>query len=162
KYIEATPLVEGGDIIQSLYERVLGRVAAGDIRDPFTGEIIVQTNTEGNEELAQKIEDARLERLRIGSALSCEAKPGSWGLSYGRKLGTGNLAELGEGVGIIGAQSIGEPGTQLMMRTFHIGGTASKVLTESKHEAKNSGIVRYHNIRWVENRDRDIVVLNRN
>ena len=162
KYIEATPLVEGGDIIQSLRERVLGRVAAGDIRDPFTGEIIVQTNTEINEELAQKIEDAGLERVRIRSALTCESRRGICVLCYGRNLGTGHLAELGEAVGIIAAQSIGEPGTQLTMRTFHIGGTASKVLTESKHEAKNSGIVRYRNIRSVENRDRDIVVLNRN
>jgi DNA-directed RNA polymerase subunit beta' len=162
KYIEATPLVEGGDIIQSLRERVLGRVAAGDIRDPFTGEIIVQTNTEINEDLAQKIEDAGLERVRIRSALTCESKRGICVLCYGRNLGTGHLAELGEAVGIIAAQSIGEPGTQLTMRTFHIGGTASKVLTESKHEAKNSGIVRYRNIRSVENRDRDIVVLNRN
>jgi DNA-directed RNA polymerase subunit beta' len=162
KYIEATPLVEGGDIIQSLRERVLGRVAAGDIRDPFTGEIIVQANTEINEELAQKIEDAGLERVRIRSALTCESKRGICVLCYGRNLGTGHLGELGEAVGIIAAQSIGEPGTQLTMRTFHIGGTASKVLTESKHEAKNSGIVKYHNVRWVENRDRDIVVLNRN
>jgi DNA-directed RNA polymerase subunit beta' len=162
KYIEATPLVEGGDIIQSLRERVLGRVAAGDIRDPFTGEIIVQTNTEINEDLAQKIEDAGLERVRIRSALTCESKRGICVLCYGRNLGTGHLAELGEAVGIIAAQSIGEPGTQLTMRTFHIGGTASKVLTESKHEAKNAGIVRYRNIRSVENRDRDIVVLNRN
>jgi len=162
KYIEATPLVEGGDIIQSLRERVLGRVAAGDIRDPFTGEIIVQANTEINEDLAQKIEDAGLERVRIRSALTCESKRGICVLCYGRNLGTGHLAELGEAVGIIAAQSIGEPGTQLTMRTFHIGGTASKVLTESKHEAKNAGIVKYHNIRWVENRDRDIVVLNRN
>ena len=158
KYIEATPLVEGGDIIQSLRERVLGRVAAGDIRDPFTGEIIVQASTEINEELSQKIEDSGLERVRIRSALTCESKRGICVLCYGRNLGTGHLAELGEAVGIIAAQSIGEPGTQLTMRTFHIGGTASKVLTESKHEAKNAGLVKYHNIRWVENRDRDMVV----
>ncbi len=162
KYIEATPLVEGGDIIQSLRERVLGRVAAGEIRDPFTGEIIVQANTEINEDLAQKIEDSGLERVRMRSALTCESRRGICVLCYGRNLGTGHLAELGEAVGIIAAQSIGEPGTQLTMRTFHIGGTASKVLKESKQEAKNSGIVKYHNIRWVENRARDIVVLNRN
>jgi len=162
KFIEAAPLVEGGDIIQSLRDRVLGRVAAGDVRDPFTGEIIVPGNTEINEELAQRIEDSGLERVRIRSALTCESRRGICVLCYGRNLGTGKLAELGEAVGIIAAQSIGEPGTQLTMRTFHIGGTASKVLTESKHEAKNAGVVRYHNIRWVENRDRDIVVLNRN
>jgi DNA-directed RNA polymerase subunit beta' len=162
KYIEATPLVEGGDIIQSLRDRVLGRVAAEDIRDPFTGEIIVQANSEINEELAQKIEDSGLEKVRIRSALTCESKRGICVMCYGRNLGTGRLVELGEAVGIIAAQSIGEPGTQLTMRTFHIGGTASRVVEASKHEAKNPGIVRYHNIRSVESREKDIVVLNRN
>jgi DNA-directed RNA polymerase subunit beta' len=162
KYIEAAPLVEGGDIIQSLRDRVLGRVAAEDIRDPFTAEIIVQANTEINEDLAQRIEDAGLEKVRIRSALTCESKRGICVMCYGRNLGTGRLVELGEAVGIIAAQSIGEPGTQLTMRTFHIGGTASRVVEASKHEAKNPGIVKYHNIRWKENRDRDMVVLNRN
>ena len=162
KFIDAAPLVEGGDIIQSLRDRVLGRVAAEDIRDPFTGEIIVQSTTEINEELAQKIEDSGLEKVRIRSALTCDTKRGICVMCYGRNLGTNRLAELGEAVGIIAAQSIGEPGTQLTMRTFHIGGTASRVVEASKHEAKNAGIVKYHNIRWVENRDKDIVVLNRN
>jgi DNA-directed RNA polymerase subunit beta' len=162
KYIEASPLIEGGDIIQSLRDRVLGRVAAGDIRDPYTGEIIVQANSEINEELAQKIEDSGLERVRIRSALTCESKRGICVMCYGRNLGTGNLAELGEAVGIIAAQSIGEPGTQLTMRTFHIGGTASKVVATSRHDAKNPGVMTYHNIRWVENRDGEIVALNRN
>ncbi|MFQ5968347.1 MAG: DNA-directed RNA polymerase subunit beta' [Acidimicrobiia bacterium] len=162
KYIDATPLVEGGDIIQSLRDRVLGRVAAEDIRDPFSGEIIVQANSEITEELAVKIEDAGLEKVRIRSTLTCEARRGVCVMCYGRNLGTGRLAELGEAVGIIAAQSIGEPGTQLTMRTFHIGGTASRVVEASKHEAKNAGIVRYHNVRTVENRDRDLVVLNRN
>src|SRR5216683_3183976 len=162
KYIEASPLIEGGDIIQSLRDRVLGRVAAGDIRDPYTGEIIVQANCEIVEDLAQKIEDTGLERVRIRSALTCESKRGICVMCYGRNLGTGNLAELGEAVGIIAAQSIGEPGTQLTMRTFHIGGTASKVVATSRHDAKYAGIVKYHNIRSVVNRDGDIVVLNRN
>jgi DNA-directed RNA polymerase subunit beta' len=162
KYIEATPLVEGGDIIQSLRDRVLGRVAAEDIRDPFTKEMLVQANTEINEELAVKIEDAGLERLRIRSVLTCEAKRGVCVMCYGRNLATGRLAELGEAVGIIAAQSIGEPGTQLTMRTFHIGGTASRVVEASKHEAKNVGIVKYHNLRTVVNRDGDLVATNRN
>src|SRR5512137_1325888 len=162
KYIEASPLIEGGDIIQSLRDRVLGRVAAGDIRDPYTGEIIGQANTEINEELANKNEDSGLERVRIRSALTCESKRGICVMCYGRNLGTGNLAELGEAVGIIAAQSIGEPGTQLTMRTFHIGGTASKVVATSRHDAKNPGVLTYHNIRWVENRDGEIVALNRN
>ncbi|MEK7364648.1 MAG: DNA-directed RNA polymerase subunit beta'', partial [candidate division NC10 bacterium] len=162
KYIDVTPLVEGGDIIQSLRDRVLGRAAAEDIRDPLGGEIIVQANTEITEELAMKIEDSGLEKVRIRSTLTCEAKRGVCVMCYGRNLGTGRLAELGEAVGIIAAQSIGEPGTQLTMRTFHIGGTASRVVEASKHEAKNAGIVKYHNMRTVENRDKDLVVLNRN
>jgi DNA-directed RNA polymerase subunit beta' len=162
KYIDVTPLVEGGDIIQSLRDRVLGRAAAEDIRDPLGGEIIVQANTEITEELAMKIEDSGLEKVRIRSALTCEAKRGVCVMCYGRNLGTGRLTELGEAVGIIAAQSIGEPGTQLTMRTFHIGGTASRVVEASKHAAKNAGLVKYHNMRTVENRDKDLVVLNRN
>ncbi|MFQ5899579.1 MAG: DNA-directed RNA polymerase subunit beta', partial [Candidatus Methylomirabilia bacterium] len=162
KYVDATPLVEGGDIIQALRDRVLGRVAAEDIRDPLTAEIIVQANTEINEELAAKIEDSGLEKVRIRSVLTCEAKRGVCVMCYGRNLGTGRLAELGEAVGIIAAQSIGEPGTQLTMRTFHIGGTASRVVEASKHEVKNAGIVKYHNLRTVVNRDGDLVVMNRN
>jgi len=129
KYIDATPLVEGGDIIQSLRDRVLGRVAAEDIRDPLSSEIIVQANTEITEELAQKIEDSGLERVRIRSTLTCDTKRGICVMCYGRNLGTGRLAELGEAVGIIAAQSIGEPGTQLTMRTFHIGRAAGSSST---------------------------------
>jgi DNA-directed RNA polymerase subunit beta' len=162
KSIDATPLVEGGDIIQSLRDRVLGRVAAEDVRDPLSGEIVVQANSEITEELAQKIEEAGLEHVRIRSTLTCESKRGICVMCYGRNLGTGRLAELGEAVGIIAAQSIGEPGTQLTMRTFHIGGTASRVVEASKHEAKNAGIVRYHNLRTVVNRDGDLVATNRN
>src|SRR5207249_2628104 len=162
KYIEATPLVEGGDIIQSLRDRIVGRVAAEDIRDPLSNEIIAQVNVEIAEELAQKIEDAGIERVRIRSTLICETKRGVCVMCYGRNLGSNRLAELGEAVGIIAAQSIGEPGTQLTMRTFHIGGTASRVVEASKHDAKHAGIVKYHNIRSVVNREGDIVVLNRN
>jgi len=137
-------------------------VAAEDIRDPLSGEIIVQANTEITEELAQKIEDSGLERVRIRSTLTCDTKRGICVMCYGRNLGTGRLAELGEAVGIIAAQSIGEPGTQLTMRTFHIGGTASRVVEASKHESKSAGLVRYHNLRTVVNRDGDLVATNRN
>ncbi len=162
KYIEATPLVEGGDIIQSLRDRIIGRVAAEDVRDLLSGEIIVQANNEITEEIAQKIEEAGLERVRIRSALVCETKRGICVMCYGRNLGSGRLAELGEAVGIIAAQSIGEPGTQLTMRTFHIGGTASRVVEASKHESKSAGLVKYHNLRTVINRDGDLVATNRN
>jgi DNA-directed RNA polymerase subunit beta' len=161
KSIDATPLVEGGEIIQSLKDRVLGRVAAEDIRDPFTDEVLVHANTEIGEELAVRIEDSGLERVKIRSVLTCEAKRGVCVMCYGRNLGTGRLAELGEAVGIIAAQSIGEPGTQLTMRTFHIGGTA-RITVQSKHEAKHGGVVKYQNLRTVVNRDGDLVVMNRN
>jgi DNA-directed RNA polymerase subunit beta' len=162
KYIETTPLVEGGDIIQSLRDRVLGRVTAEDVRDPVSNEIIVQANNEITEELAQRIEDSGLERVRIRSTLTCDTKRGICVLCYGRNLGSGRLAELGEAVGIIAAQSIGEPGTQLTMRTFHIGGTASRVVEASKHESKSAGVVKFHNLRTVVNRDGDLVATNRN
>ncbi len=162
KYIETTPLVEGGDIIQSLRDRVLGRVTAEDVRDPLSNEIIVQANNEITEELAQKVEDSGLERVRIRSTLTCDTKRGICVLCYGRNLGSGRLAELGEAVGIIAAQSIGEPGTQLTMRTFHIGGTASRVVEASKHESKSAGVVKFHNLRTVVNRDGDLVATNRN
>jgi DNA-directed RNA polymerase subunit beta' len=162
KYTEATPLVEGGDIIQSLRDRIVGRVAAEDVRDPLSNEIVVQMNNEITEEIAQKIEDTGIERVRIRSVLVCETKRGVCVMCYGRNLGSGRLAELGEAVGIIAAQSIGEPGTQLTMRTFHIGGTASRVVEASKHEAKAAGVVKYHNLRTVQNRDGDLVATNRN
>jgi DNA-directed RNA polymerase subunit beta' len=161
KAIEATALVEGGEIIQSLRDRVLGRVAGEDIRDPFSDEVIVRADSEIDEELAAKIEDSGLEQVKIRSVLTCEAKRGVCIRCYGWNLGTGRLAELGEAVGIIAAQSIGEPGTQLTMRTFHIGGTA-RITVQSKHETKHGGIVRYHNLRTVINRDGDLVVMNRN
>jgi DNA-directed RNA polymerase subunit beta' len=161
KSIEATPLVEGGEIIQSLRDRVLGRVAGEDIRDPFTDEVIVRADHEIDEELAGRIEESGLEQVKIRSVLTCEAKRGVCIRCYGRNLGNGRLAELGEAVGIIAAQSIGEPGTQLTMRTFHIGGTA-RITVQSKHETKHGGIVRYHNVRTVINRDGDLVVMNRN
>ncbi len=161
KSIEATPLVEGGEIIQSLRDRVLGRVAGEDIRDPFTDEVIVEADHEIDEELAARIEDSGLEQVKIRSVLTCEAKRGVCVMCYGRNLGTGRLAELGEAVGIIAAQSIGEPGTQLTMRTFHIGGTA-RITVQSKHETKHGGIVRYHNLRTVIDRSGDLVVMNRN
>ncbi|MBI2878230.1 MAG: DNA-directed RNA polymerase subunit beta', partial [Candidatus Rokubacteria bacterium] len=145
-----------------LRDRVLGRVAAEDIRDPFTGEVLVPANHEIDEEYANKIDEAGLERVKIRSVLTCEAKRGVCVMCYGRNLATGRLAELGEAVGIIAAQSIGEPGTQLTMRTFHIGGTASRIAEASKHEARSAGRVRYHNLRTVVNRDGELVAMNRN
>ena len=124
--IEMGPLVEGGEIIEGLGERVLGRVALDDIRDPFSNEILVPANEEIDEGRVKLIEEAGIEKLWIRSALTCQTRRGVCISCYGRDLARGRMINIGEAVGIIAAQSIGEPGTQLTMRTFHIGGTASR------------------------------------
>ncbi len=160
--IYITPLIEGGEIIQTLGQRVLGRIAAEDIVDPFTGEVIVKFNEEIDEKKVKKIEDAGIDRVKIRSVLTCKSKRGVCALCYGRDLARGKIVNLGEAVGIIAAQSIGEPGTQLTMRTFHIGGTASKRVEQSFHEARGKGRVKFSNIKSVKDRYGDLVVMNRN
>lgn len=123
--IEMASLEEGGEIIEHVADRILGRVALDDIEHPFTGEIIVRANEEITEEHREKIQDAGIDRVKIRSVLTCQARRGVCSLCYGRDLAHGRMVNIGEAVGIIAAQSIGEPGTQLTMRTFHIGGTAS-------------------------------------
>jgi DNA-directed RNA polymerase subunit beta' len=160
--IEMTPLVEGGEIIEGLGERVLGRVALEDIRDPFSNTVIVPANEEINEDRVRLIEDAGLERVRIRSALTCQARRGMCIRCYGRDLARGRIVNMGEAVGIIAAQSIGEPGTQLTMRTFHVGGTASRRAEQTTLTARNDGQARFVNLKTVINRDGDLVVMNRN
>jgi len=160
--INVTSLVEGGEIIQPIEERLLGRTAIEDIRDPLTKEIIVKKNQDIDEELTQKVVDAGVDRVKIRSVLTCQSKFGVCIKCYGRDLGRGELVEKGEAVGIIAAQSIGEPGTQLTMRTFHIGGAASKIVEQTVLEAKNSGIIKFININTVKNREGLLVVMNRN
>jgi len=123
--IEMTSLEEGGEIIEHVADRILGRVVLEDIEHPFTGEIIMKANEEITEEHREKIQDAGIDRIKIRSVLTCQARRGVCSLCYGRDLAHGRMVNIGEAVGIIAAQSIGEPGTQLTMRTFHIGGTAS-------------------------------------
>ena len=159
--IEMTPLVEGGEIIESLGERVLGRVALDDIRDPFTKEVIARANEDIDEERVGRIEEAGIERVWLRSALTCNTRRGICARCYGRDLARGHLVHLGEAVGIIAAQSIGEPGTQLTMRTFHIGGTASRVSEQSTLESKHSGTVRFDGLQVVEARAGALVVMNR-
>ncbi|HSB45579.1 MAG TPA: DNA-directed RNA polymerase subunit beta', partial [Nitrospira sp.] len=172
--IIVSALVEGGEIIQPLEERVLGRLAAEDIRDPVTGEIIVSRNEEINEELTKSIVEAGVDRVKIRSVLTCQSLRGVCQACYGRDLARGRLVEKGEPVGVIAAQSIGEPGTQLTMRTFHIGGTASKVVEQTVLEAKHAGRIRFmsfdakknadlHNGGIaVRNKEGEWVVMNRN
>ena len=159
--IYVSSLVEGGEIIEPMVERILGRVALEDIKDPFTDEIIVRANHEINEEAVQKIADAGLDLVKIRSVLTCESSHGVCALCYGRDLARGRIADIGEAVGVIAAQSIGEPGTQLTMRTFHIGGTASKRAEETTLEAKMDGTVKFLDLRTVRNREGMLVVMSR-
>ncbi|MCP4665497.1 MAG: DNA-directed RNA polymerase subunit beta' [Deltaproteobacteria bacterium] len=155
-------LVEGGEILQRVGERILGRVALQDVYDPVTGDLLVSANEGIDEEKVRKIEDAGLERVRIRSALTCEARRGVCKKCYGRDLAHGHEVNVGEAVGIIAAQSIGEPGTQLTMRTFHIGGTASRRVEQSIIQARNQGKVKFVDLKTVKNQEGSLVVMNRN
>ncbi|MDM7202665.1 MAG: DNA-directed RNA polymerase subunit beta', partial [Thermodesulfobacteriaceae bacterium] len=159
--IEVGHLIEGGEIIEPVWDRVLGRVALRDIEDPLTGEILVKANEEIDEVKAQKLKEAGIEKVTIRSVITCEAKFGVCRRCYGRDLATGKLVEIGEAVGIIAAQSIGEPGTQLTMRTFHIGGAVGKALEQSQHIAQSQGKVKFINLRLVRRPDGTLVALNR-
>src|SRR5690349_9374097 len=142
-YVES--IVEAGEVVESLRERIVGRVSLEQIKD-YEGNVIVDFNQEINEDLAASIQAAGIERVKIRSVLTCESRRGVCIRCYGRNLATGKLVEMGEAVGVIAAQSIGEPGTQLTMRTFHIGGTASRVSEQSHLEAKNNGFLRFQNL----------------
>jgi DNA-directed RNA polymerase subunit beta' len=162
--IEARAIVEGGEIIEPLRDRIIGRVTLERLVDPFDGKAIIEANQEVDEELAQRIEEAGFEKVRIRSVLTCASRRGVCTKCYGRDLATGRMVELGQAVGVIAAQSIGEPGTQLTMRTFHIGGTASRVSEQSGQEAKYDGTVKFEGIQYVESGaggQTELVVMNR-
>ena len=142
--IEVEPLVEGGEIIQRVGERVLGRVALEDIRDPYTDEILVYANEEIDEENARSIDNSGLTKVKIRSVLTCKAEIGVCCKCYGRDLAYGSPVEIGTPIGILAAQSIGEPGTQLTMRTFHIGGTARRAAEQADRRAINGGPYQVH------------------
>ena len=158
-YVE--PIIESGEIIEPLRDRIVGRVALEDQRD-YENSIIVSVNEEITEELASSIQGAGIERVKIRSVLTCESKRGVCRLCYGRNLATGRMVERGEAVGIISAQSIGEPGTQLTMRTFHIGGAATRVSEQSTQDAKSNGFVRFNNVNTVRNNKGELIAMNRN
>lgn len=159
--LEISALVEGGEEIESLANRILGRVAAEDIRDPITNEVLVPRNTEIDEEKANKITLAGLDTVLIRSVLTCEAQRGVCILCYGRDLARGHLVNVGEAIGVIAAQSIGEPGTQLTMRTFHIGGAAVGRGEQSSLEARYAGKLKLENCRLARRRDGSQVVMSR-
>ncbi len=158
-YVE--PIVEAGEVVEPLRDRIVGRVSLEQIKD-YEGNLIVDVNQEINEDLAAAIQAAGIERVKIRSVLTCESRRGVCERCYGRNLATGRTVEIGEAVGVIAAQSIGEPGTQLTMRTFHIGGTASRITEQSTLEAKSNGFLKYHSLTTVTNRDGNFVVMNRN
>ncbi|MFH1245344.1 MAG: DNA-directed RNA polymerase subunit beta' [Candidatus Omnitrophota bacterium] len=156
-------IVEGDEMVVPLKERIIGRVTLDNIVNVVSDKVIVAAGEEITEEKAEEIEQAGIEKIRIRSVLTCEAKKGICAKCYGRNLATGKLAELGEAVGIIAAQSIGEPGTQLTMRTFHIGGTASRVVEQSFIKTKNNGLMKYINLKAMPtNAGKDFLVLSRN
>jgi len=160
--IYMTSLVEGGEIIERIGDRVLGRVSLEDIIDPQTGEIIVHRDQEINETAVDKINDTGIDRVKIRSVLTCQSRRGVCVKCYGRDLSRGKMVNIGEAIGVIAAQSIGEPGTQLTMRTFHIGGTASGRVAQTTLQALHDGTVSFIELKHVKNRDGDLVVMNRN
>jgi DNA-directed RNA polymerase subunit beta' len=149
----ATAIKKNEEVVESLYERILGRTTVHDVFHPLTGELIVEAGQELTEELAKKIEDSPIEQVEIRSVLTCESKKGVCAKCYGRNLANGRMVQQGEAVGVIAAQSIGEPGTQLTLRTFHVGGTASNIMTESRLVARYSGIAEIEEIRSVTKKD---------
>ncbi len=160
--IFVSPLVEGGEIIEPLGDRILGRVTLEDVIDPVTGDVLIPANTEIDESYVKKIDDSGLERVKIRSVLTCQSRRGVCALCYGRDLARGRQVNVGEAVGIIAAQSIGEPGTQLTMRTFHVGGTATRRAEQSTLEARHGGELKFINLNVVKNRDGKLTVMNRN
>ena len=159
--ISASAIVEGGEEIESLRDRIVGRTALEDVIDPVEGRVIVESNHEIDEDLAAEIQRSGVQRVRIRSVLTCESRRGCCVKCYGRNLATGRPVDIGEAVGVIAAQSIGEPGTQLTMRTFHIGGTA-RLEESSKHEARQDGTIKYIDLQTVKSRKGERIAMNRN
>jgi DNA-directed RNA polymerase subunit beta' len=160
--LETTAIKEGEEVIEPLGDRVLGRVALEDVIDPITDEVIVKANAEITEEIAEAIENSHVKAVKIRSVLTCEAKRGVCAKCYGRNLALGKMVDVGEAVGVIAAQSIGEPGTQLTLRTFHVGGTASRIVEQSVIQTKVAGKATFKHLRTA-GRDKGIqVVISRN
>ncbi len=156
------PIYEGDEEVVSLSTRIIGRTSCETVKDPVSGQSILKSGQIIDEETAAALEKIGLEQLKIRSALTCESRRGICAKCYGRNLATGNIVKLGEAVGIIAAQSIGEPGTQLTMRTFHVGGTASQTFKQPIIKAKNDGTVRFNELKVVETTENNYVVLNKN
>ena len=159
--VTLTPIVEGGDVVEPLSERVLGRMVAEDVYRPGSDELICKRNTLLDEQMVDFMEQNGVDRLYVRSTITCETRHGVCASCYGRDLARGHIVNIGEAVGVIAAQSIGEPGTQLTMRTFHIGGAASRAAAVDHIQVKSSGSVRLHNMKTVENVDKKLVAVSR-
>ena len=160
--VEMRALVEGGEVIQALRDRVLGRVTATDVVNPDDGEVVIAAGTLIDEDCCDLIEKLAIDMVKVRTPLTCETRYGLCAKCYGRDLGRGSIVNAGESVGVIAAQSIGEPGTQLTMRTFHIGGAASRAAVASSVEAKSSGVVSYSPaMRYVRSAKGELVVISR-
>jgi DNA-directed RNA polymerase subunit beta' len=155
------PLIEGGDIVEPLHERVLGRVVATDVYIPNQKEPVVTAGTLLDEEWVERLERLGVDQITVRSPISCQTRFGLCAKCYGRDLARGHLVNTGEAVGIIAAQSIGEPGTQLTMRTFHIGGAASRATAANNIQIKNKGVIRLHNIKTVKHENSNLVAVSR-
>jgi DNA-directed RNA polymerase subunit beta' len=160
--IDVAAITEGDEDLVSLQMRILGRTTVNDVVNPVTGELIIRSGEELTEEICALITKTSIAHVKIRSVLTCDARRGVCAKCYGRDLSIGRQVEVGTAVGIIAAQSIGEPGTQLTMRTFHIGGTASAVFRQPQETSKNSGVVQYRDLRVVQNKEGQNVVLNKN
>ncbi len=159
--IMMTPLIEGGDVVEPLRERILGRVVGADIYRPGTDDVICERGTLLDEEWVDTLEEAGVDQVLVRSAITCGSRVGVCSACYGRDLARGHAANLGEAVGVIAAQSIGEPGTQLTMRTFHIGGAASRSAAVNSIEVKSKGSIRLHNIKTVKHKSGHLVAVSR-
>ena len=153
--LSVSALKDNEDIVEPLSERILGRVSVHDIYDPITEELIIESGVEITEEVAAKIDATSIEEVEIRSVLTCETRQGVCAKCYGRNLSTGRMSHIGEAVGVIAAQSIGEPGTQLTLRTFHVGGTASNIAVDANIKSKFDGVVEFDELRTVKSTDEE-------
>lgn len=159
--VEMTPLIEGGDVVVPLAQRVLGRVVAEDVADSATGEVVFERGTLLDETKVARLEGMGVDRVLVRSPIVCEEYHGICSACYGRDLGRGHQVNVGEAVGVIAAQSIGEPGTQLTMRTFHIGGAASRASAADRIEVKHGGTIKLINLKTVEREDGNLIAVSR-
>jgi DNA-directed RNA polymerase subunit beta' len=159
--ITMTPLIEGGDVVEPLHERVLGRVTVNDVVDPATNKVIVKSGTLLDEKLVTKLEEKTIDQVLVRSPITCESRVGICSACYGRDLARGHRVNIGEAVGVIAAQSIGEPGTQLTMRTFHIGGAASRATAVNNVQIKLAGKIKLHNIKLLQHHSGKFIAVSR-